>query len=95
MDVAADMTNATLLVLSSLLVVKPSKRTLLFIVFLFGKPQRCTTAPAILGFLSSTSLSQAHARIYHMFRYANVNKRGGITLMDKAIILLKLSNMTK
>ena len=35
MDVAADMTNATILVLSSLLVVKPSKHTLLFVAFLF------------------------------------------------------------
>ena len=35
MDVAADMMNATILVLSSLLVAKLSKRTLLFMVFLF------------------------------------------------------------
>ena len=35
MDIAADMTNATIPVLSSLLVVKPSKCTLLFMVFLF------------------------------------------------------------
>ena len=63
MDVAADMTNTTILVLSLLLVAKLSKRTLLFMVFyLFGKPQRCITAPAILGFLSSTSLSpSAHS----------------------------------
>ena len=35
MDVAAAMTNATIPVLLSSLVVKPSKRTLLFLVFLF------------------------------------------------------------